>query len=38
MEAVRNHVLERTERSILSSRSSAHARRVPVYTSLVYNP
>ena len=35
-EARRHRIIERTERMILSTRPNAHARRVPVYRSLVY--
>ena len=38
MEAVRHHIIERTERMIISTRENAHARRVPVYRSLVWRP
>jgi len=35
MEAVRQHWLRRTDRMVISERQNAHARRVPVYESLV---
>lgn len=36
MEAIRQHFLASTDRTIRSSRPDAHARKVPVYRSLVY--
>jgi hypothetical protein len=38
MEGVRQHIIRRTNRTITSTRPSAHARRVPVYESLLYSP
>jgi hypothetical protein len=37
-EAVRQHIIRRTDRTIISTRPNAHARRVPVYASLLYRP
>jgi hypothetical protein len=37
MEGVRHHIIRRTDRTITSTRPSAHARRVPIYESLIFN-
>jgi hypothetical protein len=35
---VRQRLIRRTDRTIISQRPSAHARRVPVYASLIFKP
>jgi len=35
---VKQRLIRRTDRTIISTRPSAHARRVPVYVSLIYRP
>ena len=37
MEGVRRKIIKRTDQTISSTRPNAHARRVPVYRSLVYD-
>lgn len=38
MAGVRQKIIRRTNRSITSTRRDAHARRLPVYESLIYHP
>lgn len=37
MEGVRQRIIRRTQRSITSKRPNAHARRVPIYESLIFS-